>query len=371
MAPKLDGLISLKDQSAWRESPRRDGTEGLRPFPHLADDQYDNRLRRLLRLPEWPQFQRFLRFYLENGILQPLDTQPATGRVGWWRIYFDEDRPKRSGFEDSWVRATIYTQCVFCIDFRRDPQGDVRAWGEFWLDKTTMDDALLSGVTLASTVEVGAKTGLKDLGLPLTKLALHGVGEDDFAELCDSDWLLRAVRGRTLHLMRRGMLAGKQLHIPKLVDAVFAQVASPKSSLQDPAELELETEKEILSWRRVNGRRFSEPVLQRAGGRCQISDVATPELIQACHIKPFAQASDAERIDPDNGLSLAVHIHAAFDAHLIGIEPDGAVVYSEVLTVEERTRMNLPTSCQVNVRPRQRKYLTERFEQFLRKQRNA
>ena len=39
-----------------------------------------------------------------------------------------------------------------------------------------------------------------------------------------------------------------------------------------------------------------------------------PELLRASHAKPWAKASDIERLDSFNGLLLSVHLDAMFDS---------------------------------------------------------
>jgi predicted restriction endonuclease len=114
--------------------------------------------------------------------------------------------------------------------------------------------------------------------------------------------------------------------------------------------------------------RFAEPVIRRAGNKCQVSRVEAVELLQACHIKPWSESEDSERLDPNNGVCLAAHVHAAFDAQLIGIKPDGEVVYSDHLSADDRRRLNLPEFVRLEVLSDQRRYLAYRFDKYTRTQ---
>jgi putative restriction endonuclease len=54
-------------------------------------------------------------------------------------------------------------------------------------------------------------------------------------------------------------------------------------------------------------------------------------------LKPWAKcATDAERLDAYNGLLLAAHLDAAFDAGLISFADDGAILFSPQFTMEDR-----------------------------------
>ena len=64
------------------------------------------------------------------------------------------------------------------------------------------------------------------------------------------------------------------------------------------------------------------------GGRCAISGISEPALLRASHAKPWKDSTDAERLDVHNGLLLAVHLDAAFDAGLICVGEHGRILVS-------------------------------------------
>lgn len=74
---------------------------------------------------------------------------------------------------------------------------------------------------------------------------------------------------------------------------------------------------------------FRERVLAAYGHRCALSGLPEPRLIDAAHIVP----DDDELGQPDvrNGICMSKIHHAAFDAGLIGIDPDFIVHVSERL----------------------------------------
>jgi len=51
-------------------------------------------------------------------------------------------------------------------------------------------------------------------------------------------------------------------------------------------------------------------------------------LIRASHAKPWAKSSDAERLDPDNGLPLIATLDAAFDSGLVSFGDDGSLLFA-------------------------------------------
>ncbi|MCK6525080.1 HNH endonuclease, partial [Myxococcota bacterium] len=65
-------------------------------------------------------------------------------------------------------------------------------------------------------------------------------------------------------------------------------------------------------------------------------------LLRASHIKPWAECTtDAERLDPENGLLLAAHLDAAFDAFLVSFDREGRIVFSEGLAEGDRVALGL------------------------------
>jgi putative restriction endonuclease len=91
------------------------------------------------------------------------------------------------------------------------------------------------------------------------------------------------------------------------------------------------TEREATVRQRVGQSLFREGLMALWGGRCAITGLDVPELLRASHAKPWADSNDFERLDVFNGLLLAAHWDAAFDAGLVTVSPDGVVVASTAL----------------------------------------
>jgi len=66
---------------------------------------------------------------------------------------------------------------------------------------------------------------------------------------------------------------------------------------------------------------FREAVLSAYGGRCALSGLPEPMLLDAAHIISDKDENWGQPVVP-NGIPLSKIHHAAFDAHLIGIDPD-------------------------------------------------
>ena len=110
----------------------------------------------------------------------------------------------------------------------------------------------------------------------------------------------------------------------------------------ETASLPRSTEAERLVLQRVGQDVFRRGLLEYWDGRCAVTGLAVPELLRASHIRPWADCDrDAERLDVFNGLLLAPHLDATFDAGLITLAEDGAVVVADALPDEARAILGL------------------------------
>ena len=75
---------------------------------------------------------------------------------------------------------------------------------------------------------------------------------------------------------------------------------------------------------------FRDAVLSAYRGRCAISHLPEPRLLDAAHIVMDADEQLGQPVI-SNGLPLTKLHHAAFDAHLIGIDPDYRIHVSDRL----------------------------------------
>jgi putative restriction endonuclease len=74
---------------------------------------------------------------------------------------------------------------------------------------------------------------------------------------------------------------------------------------------------------------------------CAVTGLAAPQLLRASHIKPWAASSPVEKTDPFNGLLLAPHLDAAFDAGYISFSDDGALIRSPRLSTTDAQALGL------------------------------
>ncbi|MCA9315245.1 MAG: HNH endonuclease [Planctomycetes bacterium] len=101
------------------------------------------------------------------------------------------------------------------------------------------------------------------------------------------------------------------------------------------------TSREALVLARVGQGAFRTAVLASWGGRCAVTGVTTEAAIRASHIKPWRDSTDAERLDPENGLPLVATLDALFDARLISFAADGSSIVSDQLGHDDRRRLGV------------------------------
>ena len=109
---------------------------------------------------------------------------------------------------------------------------------------------------------------------------------------------------------------------------------------------------------------FREALMDLWQGRCAVTRLVLPTtLLRASHAKPWARANDAERLDPFNGLLLAIHLDAMFDTGLIAFANDGRLLCSPHLDVATREHYCLHENLQLHhVAPGHLQYLRWHLE---------
>jgi hypothetical protein len=97
--------------------------------------------------------------------------------------------------------------------------------------------------------------------------------------------------------------------------------------VDSPLEQAIVTEAWALQKTRIGQGPFRTALLARWNARCPLTGIAEPELLRASHIIPWNRCeSDAERVNPDNGLLLSALWDAAFDRGLVTFGDDGVAV---------------------------------------------
>lgn len=191
------------------------------------------------------------------------------------------------------------------------------------------------GAWVALQLDAAEKIGLKNVGMHPLPDGMRSIG-----------W---ASSARELHDAlhdARVLLANEPARLSERVERRLAAI---------PA-----TERTREVRQRIGQEVFREALFELWDGRCAISGERLPrKLLRASHAKPWAVSDDEERLDPFNGLLLAVHYDALFDAGYISIANSGKVMISPELDARTRQAMGLSGDLIVNgLRPGHMLYLT-------------
>lgn len=77
---------------------------------------------------------------------------------------------------------------------------------------------------------------------------------------------------------------------------------------------------------------------------CRLTGIDDLRFLRASHIKPWRDASDGERIDPENGLLLTPSADLLFDRGWISFRDDGRLIASGQLPEHVRVRLGIDMS---------------------------
>lgn len=201
------------------------------------------------------------------------------------------------------------------------------------------------------------------------------------ADAAENRWLRDAMGNRIAIIYFLGIAPGiYQAMIPSFVigwdaPALKARIAFNMEGETDLVAPQTQAERRYALRQvrqRLHQASFREVVISAYRGRCALSGLREPLLLDAAHIIEDRNERLGQPV-VQNGIPLAKTHHAAFDAHLIGIDPDFKIHVSKRIldqedgpTLEALKRLNanriyLPASRR-DLPDRDR--LTERFRQF-------
>ena len=166
------------------------------------------------------------------------------------------------------------------------------------------------------------------------------MGQDPDA--ADNRWLREAFENRIPIIYFLGIAPGRyQAMLPAFISgwdakALKARVAfgMPDQDVLVPPENALERRYALRAVKqRLHQASFREAVITAYNGRCALSGLPESLLLDAAHIISDKDEKLGQPVVP-NGILLSKIHHAAFDAHLIGIDPDYKLHVSDCLLVQ-------------------------------------
>lgn len=165
---------------------------------------------------------------------------------------------------------------------------------------------------------------------------------DDDPEAADNRWLREAMEEAIPIIYFLGVSPGRyQAIVPAFIAGWDAGARRAQVAFAIPNQITLSMPDGVPERRyalravkqRLHQASFREAVISAYGGRCAVSGLPEPLLLDAAHIVADGDERWGQPI-VTNGIPLSKIHHAAFDAHLIGIDPDYRLHVSERLLVQ-------------------------------------
>ena len=163
----------------------------------------------------------------------------------------------------------------------------------------------------------------------------------------DNQWLRAAYENRIPVIYFLGIAPGRyQAIVPVYVAGWDAKALKARIVFGAVDQQELVAPQDVQERRyalrtvkqRLHLASFREAVISAYRGRCSLSGLPEKRLLDAAHIIPDANEQLGQPVVP-NGLPLSKIHHAAFDAYLIGIDPDYRVHVSDRLLEQHDGKM--------------------------------
>lgn len=117
------------------------------------------------------------------------------------------------------------------------------------------------------------------------------------------------------------------------------------------------SEREAVVKARIGQGRFRESLIEY-WSTCAVTGCIEVPLLRASHIKPWAEASLAERLSFYNGLLLSPAIDACFDSGYISFDDEGKILISERLGLADASALGIHADMFLRrIEPEHKKYL--------------
>jgi putative restriction endonuclease len=158
-------------------------------------------------------------------------------------------------------------------------------------------------------------------------------------DAADNRWLREAFENRVPIIYFLGIAPGRyQAVLPTFISGCDSKALKARLAFGLPDQKSLAPPENVVERRyalrsvkqRLHQASFREAVITAYSGRCALSGLPEPLLLDAAHIVADKDEQFGQPMVP-NGIPLSKLHHAAFDAHLIGIDPDYRLHVSERL----------------------------------------
>ncbi len=148
--------------------------------------------------------------------------------------------------------------------------------------------------------------------------------------------------------------------VPRVEVGTFAAI----ESLREDTSLDATTREALIDARLGQGK-FRQDLIKRFGGACAVTGCSFLPLLRASHIKPWRECTNAERLDPDNGLLLTANLDALFDRGLISFSEKGTLISSKKLPREVLAHLGPLEKLPLSLSPERSRYLADHRARLL------
>jgi hypothetical protein len=203
------------------------------------------------------------------------------------------------------------------------------------------------------------RTSEKEDGLTIR----FDIGEfDDPVDVTSLEWFAKL--RNSLANFSWGLTRPTEPSVVKEMEATWASRGTAASSelssdLQlieaDPTTV-VTTKKRLIDARLGQGK-FREALESRWQSTCAVTGCTIISVLRASHIKPWKHSNNHERLDPNNGLLLAAHIDAAFDAGIISFLDNGKMIISKQINESNKIALQLGRSLSKTLNSSEKNFL--------------
>lgn len=200
-----------------------------------------------------------------------------------------------------------------------------------------------------------------------TKVAVKSRGTDTLLAVSEHGVMERIGLKTAVLSLLPGMIsagiASNPAQLYKALHLLHSLQTHPATALSAEVEVRLAaipvTERTREVRQRIGQDVYRDALMDLWQGRCALSgEELPPSLLRASHAKPWKCATDEERLDPFNGLLLAVHFDALFDRGWIAFGDEGELLVKDQLLSSARQIMSLKEGMRLRMLlPGHRRYL--------------
>ena len=155
-------------------------------------------------------------------------------------------------------------------------------------------------------------------------------------------------------------------HGQKILNLVFgvAYTSSQSTEPLDSSLLGRPTDKEITVEARLLQGEFRKKLIKQWAAKCMVTGIDIEPILRASHIKAYAECTEVEKYDLNNGLLLSANIDALFDCHLITFDENGSLLASRTLTEKQLSFLGIANPIQLHLNDKQKCYMKIHRELF-------